>query len=201
MYEIAVLGTVVLMLVSATDYVRRAWIGTSQPVPATWILMMVVMGLSCFMYWDSPKRSFTANIGVTAGVVNIAIILTGVIAANIHHGTLKVAFDRTQKWCLVAGAGVTIFWLFTKQPLIAYTLVQCIALIAYFATVKKLLKAKRSTEPIFIWAVVLCANLCALYPAWVKNDLFSWIYLARAVPSSALVLYLILRIKRRMRLS
>lgn len=199
MYEVAVLGTVVLMLVSAVDYVRRAWIRETNPVPATWILMMVMMGLSFWMYWDSPRKSWTANIGVTAGVVNIVIILSGVIATNIRYGTLSVAFDKVQKWCLAGGAGVVVFWFFTDQPLISYALVQCVALIGYFATVKRLLKAERSTEPLFLWVAVLFANLCALYPAWVKDDPFSWIYLGRAVPSTILVIYLIARIKGKMR--
>lgn len=199
MYTVAVLITVVLMLVSAADYVRRAWNRKTDPVPATWILMMTMMTLSFWMYWESPRKSWTANVGVTSGLVNVAMILAGVVATNLRYATLKVAFDKVQKWCLVGGAGVVVFWFFTNQPLISYTLVQCIALIAYFATVKRLLKAERSTEPIFLWASVLCANLCALYPAWVKNDPFSWIYLGRAVPSTILMIFLIMRIKRRMR--
>ena len=201
MYEFAVLGTVVLMLVSAVDYVRRAWIRETNPVLATWILMTVVMSLSFWMYWESPRKSWTANIGVTAGLVNIALILIGVIATNIRYGTLKVAFDKVQKWCLAGGAGVVVFWSMTNQPLISYVLVQCIALIGYFATVKRLLKAERSTEPLCMWVAILVANLCALYPAWVRNDPFSWIYLGRALPSTTLVICLIIRIKKRMRQS
>jgi hypothetical protein len=198
-YEIAVCTAIVLTVVSAGDYVRRAWIRETNPVPATWILMMVMIGLSFWMYWNSPRKSWTANIGVTSGVVNVLIILIGVIATNIRYGTLLVVFDATQKWCLLGGAGIVVFWFFTNQPFIAYTLVQLIALMGYFATVKRLLKAEQSTEPLFLWVAVLGANLCALYPAWVKNDLFSWIYLGRAVPSTILVIYLIVRIKRKMR--
>lgn len=199
MYEAAVIGTVVLMLISAVDYVRRAWIRETNPVPATWMLMTVMMGLSFWMYWMSPRRSWTANIAVTAGAVNVAVILSGVIATNIRDGTLHVAFDRVQRWCLAGGAVVVVFWSLTDQPLIAYTLVQCIALIAYAATVRRLWSAERSAEPLFLWIVVLLATLCAIYPAWVRNDPFSWIYLARAVPSAVLIIWLIARIKRRMR--
>lgn len=198
MYEAAVLGTVVLMLVSAVDYVRRAWIRETNPVPASWILIVVTMGLSFWMYWQSPKRSWTGNIALTSALVNTSIILTGVIATNIRYGTLKVAFDRTQKWCLASGVGIVAFWLITDSPLISYILVQCIALIAYFATMKRLWKAGRSTEPLFLWIAAFCAMLFAIYPALVKNDLFSWIYLGRTVPSTALMIYSILRIKRKM---
>lgn len=199
MYEFAVVTAIVLMLVSSVEYVRRAWIRDIDPTLATWILMMVTLCLSFWMYWDSPQKSWTANIGVTTGLVNIAIILAGVIATNIRYGTLMVSFNRVQVGCLAAGAGIVVFWYFTDQPLISYTLVQCVALVAYFATVKRLLKAERSTEPIFLWVAVLLGSLCAVYPAWVKDDPFSWVYLARAIPSTALMIVLIVRIKRRMR--
>ncbi len=201
MYEIAVVLSSFFMLVSAIDYVRRAWIRETSPVPATWILMMVMMSLSFFMYWKSPNKSWTANIGVTAGIVNIFIILSGVIAANIRYKTFRIAFDATQKLCLMGGGAIVIFWYFTNQPLISYVLVQCIGLIAYISTVKRLWKAERSTEPLFLWICVLIANLCAIYPAFVKNDTFSWIYLGRAIPSTVLVIYLITLIQNKMKRS
>ena len=109
MYEAAVLGTIVLMVVAAVDYIRRAWIRETTPVPATWILIVVTMALSFWMYWHSPRKSWTANIGNAAALVNTSAILLGVIAANIRYGTLRVAFDRVQKWCLAGGAGVVMF--------------------------------------------------------------------------------------------
>lgn len=199
MYEAAVLGTLLLVLVAGADYIRRAWIHEINPVPATWILMMVMMSISFWTYWQNPAKSWTGNIGVTANTLNIAIILAGVIATNIRYGTFKVAFDKGQKWCLAGGAGVVAFWFLTKAPLPSYLLVQCIALIAYFATARRLWKATSSTEPLFFWIASLLSNLCALYPAWVRNDLFAWIFLARAIPSTALLVYLIARIKGKMR--
>lgn len=201
MYDIAVIATVILMTVSAVDYVRRAWIRETDPVPATWILATTMIGLSFWMYWDSPRRSWTANIGVTTAFANIGAILVGVIATNIRYGTLRVAFDRVQRWCLAFGAAVVVFWALTDQPLIAYALVQLIGIIAYVATIRRLWSAERSTEPIFLWVSVFLASCCSIYPAWVKHDPFAWIYLARAVPSTALMVWLIARIKQRMRVN
>ena len=194
-YEASVLLTVLLMVVAAMDYVRCTWTRKINPVPATWILIVVTMTLSFWMYWTSPWKSWTANVGVIAALVNTSIILAGVITTNIRYGTLRVAFDKTQKWCLASGAGIVIFWSLTDQPLISYVLVQCIALIGYFATMKRLRKTERSTEPLFVWIVVLLASLCALYPAWVKSDPFAWIFLGRAIPSTAIMIYLIARIR------
>jgi len=198
MYDAAVLATVILMTVSAVDYVRHAWIRETKPVLATWILATVMTGLSFWMYWESPRRSWTANIAVTSGLASILIILFGVIATNVRDGALHVAFDRVQRWCLAFGCLVVVFWWFTDAPLAAYVLVQIIGIIAYAATAQRLWSAERSTEPLFLWITVFLATLCAIYPAWVRHDPFSWIYLARAVPSTILIIWLIARIKRRM---
>lgn len=186
------------MLVASIDYVYRAWSRETSPVPATWVLMLTTMSLSFWMYWVSPRRSWTANIGVSAGLLNCLIILIGVIATNVRYGTLSIMFDRVQKCCLVGGVIVVGFWYLTDQPLVSYILVQCIALIAYAATIKRLWHLKRSTEPLFLWIAALLGNFCAIYPAWIKHDPFAWIYLARAIPSSILVIYLITRIKTRL---
>ncbi len=199
MYETAVLGTIIMMIVSAADYIRRAWARTIHPVPATWILAVVMFALSFWMYWVSPRRSWTANIAVTAGLANTTAILIGVIAANVRYGTLRVAFGPVQRWCLAFGAAVVAFWWITDAPLVAYALVQVIGIAAYVATVPKLWNARGSTEPLFVWVSILLATLCAIYPAWTKHDPFSWIYLVRAVPSTTLMVFLIARANRRMR--
>ncbi len=197
-YEAAVLATIALLLISAVDYVRRAWIGETNPVPATWVLMMVMMSLSCWMYWHSPNKTWTGNIAVPTGALNVVCILTAVIILNVRRGTLKVAFDTVQQWCLAGGGVVVVFWLITKNTLISYVLVQCIGLIAYVATARRLWYAERVTEPVFFWVCVLSANLCALYPAWVRDDTFSWIYLARTIPTTTGMIFLIARVQRRM---
>lgn len=201
MYTISVVAVVCLMLWAAIDYVRRAHKRPSDPVLATWILMAVMMGLSFWMYWESPDKTWTGNIGVVAGVVNIAIILGGVVRAQWKYDTLRLAFNKVQAWCLFGGGVIVLFWLCTGNPLVSYVLVQCIALAAYFATVKKLWGAKKSSEPYLLWGVVLAANVVALYPALDRADVYSWIYLGRAIPSTAIVLFLIYRIKSRMRKS
>ncbi|MBU1202684.1 hypothetical protein KKH39_01435 [Patescibacteria group bacterium] len=197
MYGISVLVATVLLIVSGLDYVRRAWIGQTSPVPATWILIQVTLTLSFWMYWNSPEKSWTANIAVTAGLVNASIIFFGVMASHIRHRTLRVAFNKLQAWCLVGGGVIVIFWLISRRPLTSYILVQCIALVAYIGTVKKLWTAKGSSEPLFLWAAVLSASVIAIYPAWVKHDIFSWVYIIRAVPSTSFVIYLISRAKAR----
>jgi hypothetical protein len=135
---------------------------------------------------------------VPTGALNVVYILYHVIQLNRQRGTLTVAFDRVQRLCLVGGAGVVVFWFITKNALTSYVLVQCIGLIAYVATARRLWNAERVTEPLFFWVCVLSANLCALYPAWVRDDTFSWIYLARTIPTTFGMILLIARAQRRM---
>ena len=197
MYLVCVLITALLMLVGAIDYIRRAWIRETNPVLATWILIVLTMALSFWMYWNSSKKSLAGNIGLISAPGNTVTILAGVLLVHVRANTLRIAFDKTQKWCLVLASGILVIWLLSKAPLACYALVQCIALVGYFATAKRLWRAKQSTEPVFVWTVVLLACLSALYPAWVKKDLFAWIFLCRGIPSTACMLCLIVRAKRK----
>lgn len=197
MYELTVVLAAALLVVSSLHYAWLAWEGRTKPVLATWVLMIVMMILACWMYFESPNPSWTANISVTAGVVNLAINLIGVTAGHIRRGTLHLAFNRVQKICLTGGAFVVVLWLLTKDPLAMYILVQIIAVIALFATAAKLWRAVGSTEPLFLWVAVFFAGLLSIYPAFAMDDLFAKIYLARAIPSVVTVLVLIARAKRR----
>ncbi|MFH1193032.1 MAG: hypothetical protein V1656_01820 [Candidatus Jorgensenbacteria bacterium] len=197
MYELTVSVSAVLLLVSSLHYAWLAWEGKSDPVLATWILMMVMMGLSCWMYFESPNPSWTANINVTAGMVNIAINLIGVTAGHIRRGTLGVAFDRIQSVCLVGGVVVVVLWFLTRNPYAMYVMVQVIALIALFGTARRLWGAVGSTEPVFLWVVVFFAGLCAIYPAVARDDEFAQIYLARAIPSVIFMIHLVWKAKKR----
>ena len=201
MYEVSVFVTATLLIVSGVFYAYYAWIGKTDPVLATWILMAVVTGLSLWMYWESPHKSWTGNIALTSGSVNIVTILFGVTAAHLRRGTLRIAFDVTQKWCLIGGVAIVPLWWITNNSLVSYVLVQLISIVAILATAERLWNSERNSEPLFIWVVAFFAMMCAIYPAWVKHDTFSWIYLGRAIPSTVLIIYLIVRIERKVLLS
>ena len=85
----------------------------------------------------------------------------------------------------------------------------CLRIDTYIPTVKKiraqlqleeeeLLKTSAGEEPPVLWWAVFLGCLFAIYPAWVRSDLFAWIYLGRAIPSTALVIFLIWRIEKRL---
>lgn len=190
-----------LLIISGLHYVYMALARKSDPVPATWIMMSTSMTLACIMYLLSPNRSFTRNISVTAGVVNVNTILLGVLYSKWRQGNLRVSFDLLQIFCLKLSVVVAFFWAVTvgRYPLTAYVGVQVIALIGYVGTVRKLWVANGSTEPLFLWVSVFVACCLSIYPAFMGQhvDRFACVYLVRALPSTIFVIWLIQRAKRR----
>lgn len=192
-----VVATVILYTAAAVEYVRLTWQRRVNPVPATWILMFTVFSLSIWMYFTTAKHTLAGNIGNTAGFLNVCLIFAGVIGLHLKDGTLRLAFSSFQKKCLAGGALIAMFWLLTKNSWAAYLLTQALALVAYLPTVHRLWHAQRNTESLFLWGSVLLACLTALYPAIVLRDALAWVYLGRAIPSTIIVVALILRLKRR----
>ena len=199
MLKAMVIATAVILMVSAVEYVRLAWRREIDPVPATWLMFLIFFFLSYWMYWMTPEHSLEGNIGNIAGFLNVIYIFFGVIGYHIRERTLTVAFDLFQRKCLAMGAVIVMFWFATREGDIAYYLTQALALIAYIPMVKRLWTAKKPTEPFFLWGLSLVACLTAIYPAVHEQDKLAWVFLSRAIPSSLLVMFLILRLKRRER--
>lgn len=197
METVLVISTAVVFVLSAVGYVVYTLQRRNEPVPATWILMVMVFGLANWMYWHSPNRSLAGNIANTAGLVNVVLIFFGVAVRHIRDDTWRLAFSWFQVYCLAAGVVIFIFWLFTNDSVTAYYLTQALALLAHGATIHRLWFSERSTEPLFLWIAVLIANFSAIYPAIVKQDFLAWVYLIRAIPSTSMVVYLIIRLKQK----
>ena len=211
MYEIAVFTTLILVVVAGISYIRLMWRREIEPTPSTWILLMVMLTLSFWMFWEGVRGldlplldKLKQNLSLSVNVPNISVILMAVVLTNIRYGTLKIAFDKVQKWCLIAGAFSVVLWSFTSNPLLSYILLQLIGVAAYAATAIRLWHAEQTTEPYFFWISSCLSNLCTLYPAWVGEPgvaLYAWIFLARAIPSNLLLIFLIWRLKKKMRIA
>lgn len=197
MYQFFVSLSALLLIAAAVDYVYISWRRLAAPVLATWILLWIMVFLACSMQWQvHGYESISRNIGLFASLATNTIIVVGLCTFHIQAQTLHVAFNPLQWSCLVAGLSITTLWFYTHDPLLSYTLLQCIGLLAYFVTAQRLWNAKRSSEPLRFWILCLAGNSCALYSAWQKRDIYSWIYLARVLPSLSFMLFLIWRAKR-----
>lgn len=200
MYELSVWLTVIIVVLSSVDYIRLMLRREIDPVLATWILMGVVILLSVIMWASSPHSSWKGNIVLVAATGNIGAILSVLVFVKQRDRKLFVAFTGVQKFCLAASAASVVFWTVTNDAFISYLWVQSIALFAYVATIGKLWRAERSSEPLSTWILIFLSCVPALYPALVHHDKFAFVYLGRAMPSTLLLIYLIWRIKKKMRL-
>ncbi len=200
-YTISVILAAVLSIGSSIVYAVWMWRRQTGSAPATWILMFVMMTMASWMYLTSPRHSLTGNIGLLAAAVNTIVILAAMLTRRALDGTLgDVAFNRVQRFCLGSGAVIVAGWLIAKQShtLVAYCLVQLLGVVAYAATVHKLWRVTETSERYLLWICGFLGCLAALYPAIVRRDIYSAIYLVRAIPSTLGMTFLLWRIKRRM---
>lgn len=203
-YAVAVFISAFLNLGSAFVYAYWTWRGRTQSATATWILLLMMASFGTWMYWTSPSHSLTGNVSFLAGGVNVVIIFMTVIATRVRDGTIRqVVFEPVQRICLVGGAIITGAWLVTdrEHTLVSYVLVQLLGVMAYIATMRRLWRFTNTTEPYSLWVAAFVGCLSALYPAIEKHDVYAWIYLGRATPSTLGMIVLLWRIKRRMRVA
>lgn len=184
-------ASVLLLTGSAIWYSRRIWKSVDAPVPATFILMFVVLGLSYIMYWDKPNASWTGNPGNLGGLVNVFIILVVLIARYWIDGTLAVSFNGLQKFCLAMGTVIVLVWLMTNDPFMGYLLMQGLALIAYTPTAERLIREKNPKDSNILWVSILIGALISILPTVSKRDWLGGIYLIRVIPSTALIVWLV----------
>lgn len=200
-YNIAVFLAALLSTGSGVVYACWIWRRQTGSAPATWVLMFIMMTLASWMYLTSPRHSLTGNVGLLAAAVNTTAILSAMLARRWLDGTLgELAFNWVQRFCLGSGALIVAGWLIAKQSntFVAYCLVQLLGVVAYAATVHKLWRATETSERYLLWVCGLLGCLAALYPAITRNDLYSKIYLLRAIPCTLGMILLLWRIKRRM---
>ncbi len=191
MYDLLIGANIFLSLLVAIRYVEETWHKRANPALATWVVMLLVMGILVFMYSQSPKKTWTGNINMVAGAVGSLVIFFGVLITNVRDKTLHLAFNRVQIFSLVGCGLVMGFWIVVKNPFIAYIVVQGLALVAYFPTFHRLLTTRRVSEPINAWILSLASNVLGIYPAWVKNDTHAWIHLGRTTGITLFVLTVI----------
>lgn len=200
-YTATVFLAALLSTGSGVVYAWWIWRRRTGSAPATWVLMFTMMTMASWMYLSSPRHSLTANIGLLAAAVNTTAILIAMLTRRLLDGTLgELAFNPVQRFCLGSGVAIVAGWLIARQShtLIAYCFVQLLGVVAYAATAHKLWRATETTERYMLWVCGFMACLAALYPAIVRRDIYSAIYLVRAIPSTLGMIYLVWRIRRRM---
>lgn len=166
-----------------------------KPPLATFLIASAVFTISFLMYVQKPDWSFGANIGLVSAVISAWGVLVVLTVKLYRTNSMKAEFTPSQKKMVIASVIILIFWAISKNAFVSYALLQVCALLAYGPVIEKLWGAKKNPESIIFWGSLFLSTCVAAYAAYEKSDLESWIYIARAVPSSLLVLVLLIRLE------
>jgi len=166
-----------------------------QPPPATFIILSLTFPLAFYMYAQKPNWSFTANIGLTTAIASTWIIGVVLLTKLSFQKRLHIELNPFQRITILASVVILSFWFITKDHFTAYLLLQISALIGYIPVYRKLWIARKNPDSLLFWLSIFFSNCVATYAAYEKDDLESWIYIIRAIPSTAIVVLLMVRIE------
>lgn len=199
MYLITVWIAAITMMAGSFWYCYQILRGEVQPPPATFIIVSFTFPLAFYMYTKTPGWSFTANIGLTTAIASSWVVAAVLLGKLTIEKRLQVELTIFQKITITLAFLVLAFWFITKDQLTAYVLLQISALIGYIPVIKKLWKAERNHDSIIFWGSLFFSSLVASYAAYERNDVQSWIYIGRAIPSTLIVMILMVRIEYKQR--
>ncbi len=195
MYLITVWAASIIMMIGSFWYCYQIMREEVQPPPSTFIILSFTFPLAFYMYAQKSEWSFTANIGLTTAVLSVWVIGACLIGKLLYQRRLRVELSKFQRLTIYASLVIVLFWFITKDHITAYLLLQISALIGYITVYKKLWSAKKNSDSLVFWSSLFLSALVASYAAYERNDTQSWIYIIRAVPSTLIVVLLMLRIE------
>ncbi len=185
---------VTLIMVSfALCYAYQVFRGRVRPALSTWLIMLAGTSLSLITYL------FASGGDIKSGILNLADVLAVIIivASTLLWSKTKVKFRSFEKWYLAGAAGITLFWVYSKEPFISNLLVQLLIWIGYFPTIQKLIIEKVNTESFPAWGIALSAGIIAIYPAVLTGNILSLIYVLRTIIMISIIFSLMYYYERR----
>ena len=195
MYFISVWTASIIMIAGSFWYCYQILREKVHPPPATFIILSFTFPLAFYMYTQNLGWSFTANIGLTTAIASVWIVAAFLLTKLSFQKKLHIEINIFQRITILVSVLILVFWLITKDQLISYVLLQVSALISYIPVIKNLWKAERNRDSIIFWGSLFLSTCVASYAAYERNDIQSWIYIARAIPSTITVLVLMIRIE------
>ena len=185
------------MMMGSFWYCYQILKGVVSPPPATFIILSFTFPFGFYMYAQSPHWSFATNIGLTSAVLSVWTVGSVLITKLLLQKKLHLEVNVFQRWVIFIALVVLIFWFVTKDQLTSYVILQVSALLSYIPVYKNLYKADKNKDSLVFWSTLFLSTCVAAYAAYEKNDMQSWIYIGRAVPSSLGVVILMLKIDLR----
>lgn len=188
MKELSIIAVSVINLLIGIRYCVLIYRQEIKPALAMWLFFALAVVMSLVTYMGNGNFSIWDNILNTTDIV-----LTATVTIFIYiYGDHSSKFNRFDIGCLIAVILIILFWLLTKNHLVANLLVQTIIIIAYFPVVRRLIKSKENTESFIVWAGMLIAPLFALLS---NKGFLATIYSVRAMICVGLLLILMVRVE------
>lgn len=197
MYLISVCTASVILMAGSFWYCYQILREEVHPPPATFIILSFTFPLALYLYTQKPDWSFSANIGLTVGVVSVWVVSVFLIAKLFIQKKLSIEVNLFQRITILVSLIILLFWFITKDQLTAYILLQISALVSYIPVIKNLWNAEKNRDSIMFWGSLFLSTCVASYAAYERNDIQSWIYIIRAIPSTMVVLLMMIRIELR----
>src|SRR3989338_2331530 len=195
MYLFTVWTASIIMMAGSFWYCYQILQEKVFPPPATFIILSFTFPLAFYMYAQNPGWSFTANIGLTTAVASVWVVALFLLTKLLIQKKLYIEVNLFQRITILVSFLIIVFWFITKDQLISYILLQISALISYIPVVRNLWKAEKNRDSIVFWSSLFLSTCVASYAAHERNDMQLWIYIIRAIPSTMIVLILMVRIE------
>lgn len=159
-----------------------------SPSLAMWTFFSLAVGISLFTYFAEGQHAISDNI------LNFTdlIMVVSVTLAIVIWGDVSTRFNRFDVGCLLAVAGIIIFWILSDNHIVTNYAVQSIMVISYFPVVKRMAHQKKNTEAFSVWIMMFVAAGISLLASegWLAS-----VYAIRAMVCTGALLLLMLRIE------
>lgn len=163
-----------------------------SPSLAMWTFFSLAVGISLFTYFAEGQHAISDNI------LNFTdlIMVVSVTLAIVIWGDVSTRFNRFDVGCLLAVAGINIFWILSDNHIVTNYAVQSIMVISYFPVVKRMAHQKKNTEAFSVWIMMFVAAGISLLASegWLAS-----VYAIRAMVCTGALLLLMLRIELKSR--
>jgi hypothetical protein len=179
-------------IIILSRYVYLLYHKKISPSLAMWTFFSLAVGISLLTYFAEGKHSISDNI------LNFTdlILVASVSVAILIWGDGSTRFNRFDMGCLIAVAGIIVFWILSGNHVVTNYSVQSIMVISYFPVLGRMFNQKKNTEAFSPWIMMLLAAGISLFAS--KGWLAS-VYAIRAVVCTGALLLLMVRIELRNR--
>ncbi len=166
------------------------------PAPATWIIGASAMDLALGSYWFAARGTFSekilGNVTLFGAAIEISIVCGVLLVSLWLHEELHIAFDAFQKFCLVVMITTLVYWFFNRDHARAtFWTTQALLVVAYIATVGKVVRKKKNFDSLVHWGCVLIASAVGILPSWQLHNVYGIGNSIRAVLSTVITVFLL----------